>query len=169
MFDPEVTDLWTRRRGDAVMFGEVNLDPGQREQFFGDQGDEMTGLFDFILCGELFASLADGRATCLAEQLTKRPRPPRTSQWLTFLRNHDELNVSHVPEEDKQLVMDTGDERVLAHRCDWVCEPEELEQLTDEFGNEPFDPVDPQDPRFTLSPYGYRWLRARHAGSDLPI
>jgi hypothetical protein len=51
----------SRRQGDAVMFGEVNLDPGDREQFFGDDGDEMTGLFDFITCGAVFVALARGR------------------------------------------------------------------------------------------------------------
>ncbi len=95
----------SRRRGDAVLLGEVNLDPGDRETFFGDQGDELTCLFDFIMCGTVYAALARGEATSLADQLRRTPRPPRTSQWLNFLRNHDELNLSRLPEGQKRDVM----------------------------------------------------------------
>jgi maltose alpha-D-glucosyltransferase/alpha-amylase len=52
----------TRRRGDAVLFGEVNLDLGERETYFGDAGDEMTGLFEFIMCGTVFTAMAKEKA-----------------------------------------------------------------------------------------------------------
>ena len=94
-----------RRQGDAVLFGEVNLDYGDRETYFGDAGDEMTGLFDFILSGAVFVSMARGDAGALVEHLGRRQPPPRTSQWLNFLRNHDELNLSRLPEEQKEEVM----------------------------------------------------------------
>lgn len=96
----------TRRRGDAVLFGEVNLGPGEREKFFGDAGDEMTGLFDFLMCGAVFTAMARQEAGPLADQLTRTPKPPRTGQWLNFLRNHDELNLSRIPEADKETVME---------------------------------------------------------------
>lgn len=96
-----------RRRGDAVFFGEVNLEPGERETYFGDAGDEMTGLFNFVLSGAVFTALARGRATALAGHLRDTAVPPRTSQWLVFLRNHDELNLTHVPEDEESDIMDT--------------------------------------------------------------
>ena len=95
-----------RRRGEAVMFGEVNLDPGERQKFFGDAADEMTALFDFILSGAIFVSLAREEAAPLAHHLRQTPTPPRTAQWLNFIRNHDELNLSRLPEDEKQTVMD---------------------------------------------------------------
>ncbi|MCZ2816301.1 alpha-amylase family protein [Modestobacter sp. VKM Ac-2984] len=320
----------SRRRGDAVLLGEVNLDPGERETFFGADGDELTCLFDFIMSGAVFAALARGEAGPLAEQLRRTPTPPRTSQWLNFLRNHDELNLSRVPEDQKvdvmasfapeeemriygrgirrrlppmvggdrrqvelsisllltlpgtpvllygeeigmgddlsapgrlsvrtimqwndgpnggfstsaddltaplvdggpfgyrevnvaeqrrhedsllnrverairvrkespefgwgsPAVLETGDHRVLAHRCQWLegaalavhnlsgdevevrLDPQELQQFdqfADVFGNDRFDPLDPAEPVFRLSPYGYRWLRGRVAGSEVAL
>ena len=95
----------TRRRGDAVLFGEVNLDPGDRAPFFGDDGDEMTGLFNFILSGAVYVALARGEATPLAEHLRRKPTPPKVAQWLNFIRNHDELNLSRLPEDEREDVM----------------------------------------------------------------
>ena len=96
-----------RRRGDSVMFGEVNLPPGEREEYFGRSGDQMTGLFNFVLSGAVFAALARGEASALRDHLQETATPPRTCQWLNFLRNHDELNLSHLPEDEKDDVMET--------------------------------------------------------------
>jgi maltose alpha-D-glucosyltransferase/alpha-amylase len=320
-----------RRRGEAVMFGEVNLDPGEREKFFGDAGDEMTGLFDFIVSGAIFVALAREEAAPLGDHLRDTPPPPRTGQWLNFIRNHDELNLSRLREDEKQTVMDAfapdesmriygrgirrrlppmvdgdrrrveliysllltlpgtpvmlygeeigmgddlriegrksvrtamqwtaeanggfsrcepgetqvpvisdgpyayervnvadqrwredsllnrierairvrkecpefgwgrwtvldaGDPRVLAHRCDWLqgtvlavhnlcgedVEAElvlnddgKFEEAIDVFGNQRYEPLDLDDPRFRLPPYSYRWLRARRPHSELAL
>ena len=96
-----------RRRGDAIMVGEVNLDPGERQEFFGDAGDEMTGLFNFILAGALFAGLARGSAEPIIRHLAETPKPPDRCQWFTFARNHDELNLSRLPDDERAEVMDT--------------------------------------------------------------
>jgi maltose alpha-D-glucosyltransferase / alpha-amylase len=40
-----------------------------------------------------------------------------------------------------------------------------LEEVGDVFGNDRFEPLDLDDPRFPLAPYGYRWLRCRRPGS----
>lgn len=87
-------------------------------------------------------------------------------------------------------MIDTGDERVLAHRCDWLegtvlavhnlCGDEvggrlelhdgdRFEDLTDIFGNQRFEPLELDRPTVRLPPYSYRWLRARAAGSGLPL
>lgn len=321
----------TRRRGDAVLLGEVNLDFGDRTPFFGDSADEMTGLFDFILSGAVFAALARKDAKALGEHLRNRPAPPYTGQWLTFLRNHDELNLSRLPEDERKDVMDAfapeesmriygrgirrrlppmvggdrrqlelaysllfslpgspvllygeeigmgddlgiegrssvrtamqwfngphggfstsaseelpipvlldgdfgyqqvnvadqrrrqgslltwmeraiharsecpelgwgewtvldaGDSRLLVHRCDWLQgtvmaihnladvevtaefslhDSNDIEELTDVFADEEYEPLDLNHPRFPVRPFGYRWLRARKHGSDLAL
>lgn len=87
-------------------------------------------------------------------------------------------------------VVDAGDPRVLAHRCDWLegtvlavhnlCgeqvdvrldlqDGEQFEHLTDVFGNADYEPVSPDEVAFSLPPYSYRWLRARRPGSELPL
>jgi maltose alpha-D-glucosyltransferase/alpha-amylase len=321
----------SRRRGDAVLFGEVNLDAGDRTAYFGDDGDQMNGLFDFLTSGALFTSLARGEAAPLAEQLSVTPEPPQGCQWLQFVRNHDELNLSRLPEDwkadvmrvfapDEELrmygrgirrrlptmlggdsrrveltysllltlpgtpvlfygeeigmaenldipgrrsvrspmqwsdranagfstapagaltrpvleggpfgyrevnvadqrrrqdsllnrlerairvrkecpefgwgaweVLETGDRRVLAHRCDWLegtvlavhnlsgnevdvrirlDDAVDVEGLTDVMSSATFDPVAADDLAFGIPPYGYRWLRARRPGSQLPL
>ncbi len=104
----------SRRRGDAILLGEVNLDPGDREAFFGATGDEMVGLFNFVLSAALFLALAreDGRP--LARHLAETPTPPDKCQWFNFIRNHDELNLSRLPDDEREAIMDTygQDERV---------------------------------------------------------
>ena len=96
-----------RRRGDAVMIGEVNLDPGERTAFFGRFGEEMTGLFNFILAGAVFHAVATGDARALAGHLRDTPAPPEECQWINFLRNHDELNLSRLPSEERETVLTT--------------------------------------------------------------
>ncbi len=94
-----------RRRGDAVMIGEVNVDPGERLKFFGQFGEEMTALFNFILAGAAFHALTTGDATSLADHLRDTPTPPEECQWMNFLRNHDELNLSRLPAAERETVL----------------------------------------------------------------
>ena len=96
----------TRRRGDAILVGEVNLDPDSRVQFFGDAGDEMTGLFNFILSGALFLAVGEQQAAPLVRHLEETTRPPDRCQWMNFIRNHDELNLSRLPEDERNRVFE---------------------------------------------------------------
>lgn len=102
----EMRSFMGRRRGDAVMIGEVNLDPGERMRFFGQVGEEMNCLFNFVLAGGVMQALAAGDVTELAEHLRGTPAPPDECQWINFLRNHDELNLSRLPESQRRTVMD---------------------------------------------------------------
>ena len=102
----KMRDFMSRRQGNAILVGEVNLAPGEREAFFGDEGDEMTGLFNFILSGELFRAVARGEAEPIIDALDVTPDPPGSAQWMNFVRNHDELNLSRLPEGHRREVMD---------------------------------------------------------------
>jgi maltose alpha-D-glucosyltransferase / alpha-amylase len=95
-----------RRRGDAILVGEVNLDPGKRDPFFGENCDEMTGLFNFIMSGVIFLALGREEAEPIAACLRDTPVPPGHCQWFTFLRNHDELNLSRLPDEERCEIME---------------------------------------------------------------
>ncbi len=94
-----------RRRGDAVMIGEVNLDYGERTKFFGHYGEEMTGLFNFMLAGAMFDALATEDARSLEGHLRDTPPSPEECQWMNFLRNHDELNVGRLPRDERETVL----------------------------------------------------------------
>ncbi len=83
-----------RRRGDGVLLGEVNLSHEEQARFFGGQdGNELTMLFDFIGMQQLYLSLARSDAGPVATALTERPSVSPDCQWATFVRNHDELTL----------------------------------------------------------------------------
>ncbi|MGI8574259.1 MAG: alpha-amylase family protein [Egibacteraceae bacterium] len=95
-----------RRRGDAVLVGEVNLEPGKREAFFGETGNELTGMFNFVMSGALFLAIADGSAEPIARHLEETPVPPPYCTWFNFIRNHDELNLSKLPDDERERIME---------------------------------------------------------------
>jgi maltose alpha-D-glucosyltransferase/alpha-amylase len=76
-------------------------------EYFGDDGDRMHMMFNFQVNQHLFYALAsaDARPLIKAMQATK-PRPA-TAQWGQFLRNHDELDLGRLTEEQRQTVFDT--------------------------------------------------------------
>lgn len=97
----------TRRRGDAVMLGEVNLPYPETMKFFGDGdgvADELTLCFDFIGMQKMYLSLARADAEPLAAALRERPLPPRDGHWATFVRNHDELTLDKLTNSQRQEV-----------------------------------------------------------------
>ncbi|MDX6240753.1 MAG: hypothetical protein QOG10_5573 [Kribbellaceae bacterium] len=94
-----------RRSGQSVLLGEVNLPYKDTRRFFGDEdGDELTMCFDFIGMQKLYLSLARSDPAELIKALRQRPDPPEEAQWGTFVRNHDELTLDKLSEEEKQEV-----------------------------------------------------------------
>ena len=112
VFDPfsylgDVRNFVTRRVGDAVLLGEVNLPYKQQKTFFGGpDGDGLNMQFDFIGMQNIFLSLARGDARPIAKALKQRPRLDVTSQWANFVRNHDELTLDKLSEDERQEVFD---------------------------------------------------------------
>jgi trehalose synthase len=94
-----------RRTGTGVLLGEVNLPHEQQLTFFGgEDGDELTMLFDFIGMQNLYLSLARADAGPLASALAARPVGSPDSQWATFVRNHDELTLDKLSDEERAEV-----------------------------------------------------------------
>lgn len=106
----------TRRRGDAVLLGEVNLPYHKGVEFFGEHGDELNMMFNFRLNQAMFLALARRDVKPLAKVLKELPDIPPECQWTNFVRNHDELTLDQLsdaeraevfaefgPEEDMQL------------------------------------------------------------------
>jgi maltose alpha-D-glucosyltransferase/alpha-amylase len=94
-----------RRRGDAILLGEVNLPFEQQRSFFGDEhGDELQMLFDFIGMQATYLSMARSDARPLAKALRQRPEIPADAAFASFLRNHDELTLDKLTESERQEV-----------------------------------------------------------------
>ena len=104
-----------RRNGEAVLLGEVNLAPEEQRKFFGDEdGDELQLLFSFTVNQAMYLSLAREDATPLARALEALPPIPEDCQWANFVRNHDELTLDKLSEEERQEVFDVfGPEKDL--------------------------------------------------------
>lgn len=112
VFDPneylcDVRNFVTRRLGDAVLLGEVNVPYKDQKRFFGGpDGDGLNMQFDFIGMQHIYLSLARGDARSLAKALRQRPALDITSQWANFVRNHDELTLDKLSDDERQEVFD---------------------------------------------------------------
>jgi maltose alpha-D-glucosyltransferase/alpha-amylase len=88
------------RRGDAVILAEANVERDELLEFFGD-GHRLPMLFNFALNQRTFLSLARGDAGPLREALLSMPSIPESCAWATFLRNHDEVDLSGLSETER--------------------------------------------------------------------
>ncbi|WP_150307499.1 alpha-amylase family protein [Planctomonas psychrotolerans] len=96
-----------RRNGAGALLGEVNLPYDKQIAFFGDEdGDELTMQFDFVANQRLYLSLAREDAGPLVEALRARPQLARTNQWANFVRNHDELTLDQLSEDERNEVFE---------------------------------------------------------------
>jgi trehalose synthase len=94
-----------RRDGEAALLGEVNLPADQQRAFLGDEdGDELHMVLDFLGNQALYLALARGEAAPLAEALRAFPDIPDISALGRFARNHDELTLDKLAEEERQEV-----------------------------------------------------------------
>ncbi|GAA0802332.1 alpha-amylase family protein [Spirilliplanes yamanashiensis] len=92
------------RRGDAVLLAEANVEPEKLKEFFGDQGgsgNRLHMLFDFMLNGRLMLALARQDPESVIDALRDTPALPAGAQWATFLRNHDEVDLSRLTAEQR--------------------------------------------------------------------
>jgi maltose alpha-D-glucosyltransferase/alpha-amylase len=94
------------RKGDAIILAEANVEPKTNMEYFGDDGDRMQMMFNFHVNQNLFYALASGDARTLAAALKVTKPRPATGQWGLFLRNHDELDLGRLTEEQRQTVFE---------------------------------------------------------------
>jgi trehalose synthase len=96
-----------RRHGGAPLLGEVNLPPQPLREYFGDEdGDELHMLFAFPVMQAMYLSLARQDARPIAAALRSLPSIPEDSQWAHFARNHDELTLDQLSDDERQEVFD---------------------------------------------------------------
>ncbi len=94
----------TWREGAAIILGEANVLPGTDMQYFGDSGDRMQMMFNFEVNQHLFLALATGDSRPLVKAMQATKRRPATAQWGQFLRNHDELDLGRLTENQRASV-----------------------------------------------------------------
>ena len=92
------------RRGDAVLLAEANVPPEEDLDYFGPQGERIQLMFNFHVNQRLFYTLAMADARPLAEALEATRNLPFGAQWTHFLRNHDELDLGRLSDEQREAV-----------------------------------------------------------------
>ncbi len=84
-----------------ILLCEANQWPEDVRPYFGN-GDEFHMGFHFPAMPRIFKSIRAGDVTSLEDILKRTPAIPESCQWCNFLRNHDELTLEMVTEEDRQ-------------------------------------------------------------------
>ncbi len=95
------------RKGDSVLLAEANVEPDQLKVYFGDTGgssNRIHMLFDFMLNSRMMLALARRDPEPVIDALRDTPILPDGSQWATFLRNHDEIDLSRLTADQRDLV-----------------------------------------------------------------
>jgi len=88
-----------------ILLLEANQWPEEVREYFAD-GDEAHMSFHFPVMPRIFMSLKKADRTPLVNILERTPAIPENCQWCTFLRNHDELTLEMVTEEERQWMWD---------------------------------------------------------------
>jgi trehalose synthase len=109
----------SRRRGDAMLLGEVNVGAHDLAAYFGEHGDELHMQSAFLINQSLWLALARQSAEPLETILRELPVVPPDNAWSTFLRNHDELSLDRLtgPQRDEVFAAFAPDEgmRLYGH------------------------------------------------------
>lgn len=94
--------------GDRMLLGEANQWPEDAVAYLGQgKGDECHMAFHFPLMPRLFMAVRMEDRTPIVDILEQTPPIPETSQWALFLRNHDELTLEMVTDEERDYMYRT--------------------------------------------------------------
>jgi maltose alpha-D-glucosyltransferase / alpha-amylase len=88
---------------DRVLLAEANQWPSDVVEYFGE-GDECHMAFHFPLMPRIFMSVRREQRFPISEILSQTPPIPDTCQWGIFLRNHDELTLEMVTDEERDYM-----------------------------------------------------------------
>jgi maltose alpha-D-glucosyltransferase/alpha-amylase len=84
-----------------LLMADANQWPEDVRLYFGNS-DEFHMGFHFPLMPRIFMALRSGDKTPIEDILNRTPTIPEECQWCVFLRNHDELSLEMVTEEERQ-------------------------------------------------------------------
>jgi maltose alpha-D-glucosyltransferase/alpha-amylase len=86
-----------------MLLAEANQWPEDSVSYFGN-GDECNMSFHFPLMPRLFMSIRMEDRFPIVDILAQTPSIPDTAQWALFLRNHDELTLEMVTDEERDYM-----------------------------------------------------------------
>ncbi|MEQ1868525.1 MAG: maltose alpha-D-glucosyltransferase [Vicinamibacterales bacterium] len=99
----EIRTEMDRRYTHRVLLAEADQAPAVTCEYFG-QGDECHMAFQFPLMPRLFLALKREDASPIVSIVRSTGEIPPTAQWALFLRNHDELTISALTDDERRLM-----------------------------------------------------------------
>jgi maltose alpha-D-glucosyltransferase / alpha-amylase len=89
---------------ERMLLAEANQWPEEAAAYFGKDGDECSMAFHFPVMPRLFMALQMEDRFPIIDILEQTPAIPANSQWAMFLRNHDELTLEMVTDEERDYM-----------------------------------------------------------------
>ena len=86
-----------------MLLAEANQWPADVREYFGE-GDECHMAYHFPLMPRLFMAIHQEDRFSITDVLDRTPAIPESCQWALFLRNHDELTLEMVTEEERDYM-----------------------------------------------------------------
>jgi maltose alpha-D-glucosyltransferase/alpha-amylase len=90
-----------------ILLAEANQWPNDVVEYFGDPavgGDECHMAFHFPLMPRMYVAVRRESRYPISEILARTPTIPSGAQWGIFLRNHDELTLEMVSEDEREFM-----------------------------------------------------------------
>src|SRR3982750_2368039 len=91
---------------DRIFLGEANQWPSDVRPYFGE-GDECHMAFHFPVMPRMYMAVAKEDRFPITDIMAQTPPIPPNCQWALFLRNHDELTLEMVTDEDRDYMWRT--------------------------------------------------------------
>jgi len=89
-----------------MLLAEANQWPEDTSEYFGD-GDECNMAFHFPLMPRMYMAIAKEDRFPITDIMRQTPEIPENCQWAIFLRNHDELTLEMVTDEERDYLWNT--------------------------------------------------------------
>ena len=86
-----------------IFLAEANQWPEDLVAYFGD-GDECQMAFHFSVMPRLYMAIYQENRFPIIDIMRQTPSIPANCQWAIFLRNHDELNLEMVTDEERDYM-----------------------------------------------------------------
>ena len=86
-----------------IFLAEANQWPNDVREYFGN-GDECHMAFHFPVMPRMYMALAREDCTPIVDIMERTPAIPSQCQWAIFLRNHDELTLEMVTEDERAFM-----------------------------------------------------------------
>ncbi len=104
-FFKDVRRMMDEKYPGKILLAEANQLPDETIPYFGtNEENEFHMAFNFPLMPRIFIALARKDRSAIVDILEQTKNIPKKAQWATFLRNHDELTLEMVTDEERDLM-----------------------------------------------------------------